>query len=124
MKSLKEYLKMILTAVICFAVNVVSGKKGQAEVIRTILTGGQAVSGNKDGHGTVLPDRNFLQHKNPKKEKLSFFGCKNLCNRSVLLKMYGDGTDFPVGPNTHIRAPDPNTGSNNIMQAAFLKIAA
>jgi cell division protein FtsL len=105
MKSLKEYFRMIITAVICFAVNLVSGKKGQAEVLQTVLTCGQAVSGKKKGQEAV--SANIKSSRKNQNMDLSFiYGWKTLSNRSSNLKRYGDKTDITIGSSTHIRAPD------------------
>ncbi|MDO4273691.1 MAG: hypothetical protein Q4D16_08475 [Eubacteriales bacterium] len=45
MKNIKKYFNMIITAVICFAMSLVPGKKANARVFR-LLADGQAVSRN------------------------------------------------------------------------------
>lgn len=43
MKKLKNYFKMIITAVICFAMSLIPGKKA-GKVMKNVFTDGQAVS--------------------------------------------------------------------------------
>ena len=45
MKNVKKYFKMIITAVICFAMCLIPGKKASAKVVK-VLADGQAVSHN------------------------------------------------------------------------------
>lgn len=44
MKKLKNYFKMLITAVICFAMSLIPQKRGQVGVIGKVLAEGQAVS--------------------------------------------------------------------------------
>lgn len=39
------------------------------------------------------------------------------------MEMYRDRTDFTVRAYTHIRAPDTNSGSNNVMHGTFFQVA-
>ena len=45
MKNVKKYFKLIITAVICFAMSLIPGKKANAKVVK-VLADGQAVSRN------------------------------------------------------------------------------
>lgn len=63
MKKVKKYFDMILTAVICFFMGLVPGKKGTGNVTK-VLTGGQGVLQNGRGgngnsvllHGWGVPE--------------------------------------------------------------------
>lgn len=70
MRKLKNYFKLIVTAVICFFVSFISGKK-ENEEMKKVLAGGQAFS----NHSSSEKNEFVWKAENRRNSKFSF------CNR-------------------------------------------
>lgn len=107
MRILKKYLKMMITAVICFVTCFLPKKKTETDVTAEPAKG-LAVSVGKD----VVPDTgNGLRRKGDKPPVLS------------TVEADGDGTDLAVSTYAHARAPDTCARGDDIMHISFFKIA-
>lgn len=126
MRKLKDCFHMILTAVICFAVNLFSRKPDNSAKENKVFLSCMKKSRNSvplqyekcgtetgKGSGSLsCSPGDFL--------KKVFFWLQGPGDR----KRYPDNADFTVCAYAHSRAPDACTGSDNIVHGSFLKVAA
>lgn len=97
MKKLKQYFEMIITAVICFAMSFVPGKKSGAKVEKVLAeVNGQAVLGcNKKNKFHVFPTVDVLGMM---KSVLNFFRIfrRRFFIKKVFYWMQGPGDRNPL----------------------------
>lgn len=113
MSKIKDYLKMIVTTMICFAMNMVPEK------FLSVFSGiGQAVAAHKKRSGKSYIMEAVEKNKQLKKTlQLSIIELKS----NSLFKTYIYNTDLTISPDPHGRSPDTGTGCNNIGHRIFLQ---
>ena len=113
MRKLKNYFKMMITAVICFVMNFVPGKKGK-EVLEKLLFG-QETSNQKGTEGFIVDSADTLVNAEnvPVCKKSLEIGYKN--NR---YKLYLNHVFVPaVGPGDWKHAVQENQDSDVVMHS-------
>lgn len=119
MKNIKKYFNMIITAVICFAMSIVPGKKANARVFR-LLADGQAVSRNTKGKMSNRRTENVFAMNNSNEFVFSSNGTgfkKSNSPRYYLKKVFfwlqgpGDRTE---GASLELRSPHAPPGSSPV----------
>lgn len=116
MSKIKDYLKMIVTTMICFAMNMVPDK------FLSAFTGvGQAVTVHENKYNIARKScimKSATKNKQLKKTlQLSIIESKSI----PLFKTYIYNTDLTISPDPHGRSPDTGTGCNNISHRIFLQ---
>ena len=116
MSKIKNYLKMIVTTMICFAMNMVPEK------FLSVFSGiGQAVAAHKKRYGIAGKSyimKSVTKNKQLKKTlQLSIIESKSI----PLFKSYIYNTDLTISPDPHGRSPDTGPGCNNIGHRIFLQ---
>ena len=116
MSKIKDYLKMIVTTMICFAMNMVPDK------FLSAFTGvGQAVTVHENKYniaGKSYIMKSATKNKQLKKTlQLSIIESKSI----PLFKTYIYNTDLTISPDPHGRSPDTGTGCTNIGHRIFLQ---
>lgn len=95
MKNVKKYFKLIITAVICFAMSLIPGKKANAKVIK-VLADGQAVSRYTE-RNSVNTNMNNVSVFNSSNETMTL---KSNSHRLYLKKVFywlqGPGDRIPL----------------------------
>lgn len=116
MSKIKNYLKMIVTTMICFAMNMVPEK------FLSVFAGvGQVVTVHENRYNTAGKNcvmEAVAKNKQLKKTlQLSMIESKSI----PLFKTYIYNTDLTISPDPHGRSPDTGTGCNNIGHGIFLQ---
>lgn len=116
MSKIKDYLKMIVTTMICFAMNMVPDK-----FLSAFTSVGQAVTVHENKYNIARKScimKSATKNKQLKKTlQLSIIESKSI----PLFKTYIYNTDLTISPDPHGRSPDTGTGCNNISHRIFLQ---
>lgn len=116
MSKIKDYLKMIVTTMICFAMNMVPDK-----FLSAFTSVGQAVTVHENKYNIAKKSyimKSATKNKQLKKTlQLSIIESKSI----PLFKTYIYNTDLTISPDPHGRSPDTGTGCNNIGHRIFLQ---
>ena len=116
MSKIKDYLKMIVTTMICFAMNMVPDK-----FLSAFTSVGQAVTVHENKYNIARKScimKSATKNKQLKTTlQLSIIELKSI----PLFKTYIYNTDLTISPDPHGRSPDTGTGCNNIGHRIFLQ---
>ena len=116
MSKIKDYLKMIVTTMICFAMNMVPEK------FLSVFSGiGQAVAAHKKRYG-IAGKRYIMEAVEKNKQLKKTLQLSSIESKSIpLFKTYIYNTDLTISPDPHGRSPDTGTGCHNIGNRIFLQ---
>ncbi|MDC7287222.1 hypothetical protein NXH76_05370 [Blautia schinkii] len=95
MKNVKKYFKMIITAVICFAMSLIPGKKANAKVIE-VLADGQAVSRNTERNSVNTRTENVSVFSRSNENVTRQSNCRRLYLKKVFYWLQGPGDRIPL----------------------------
>ena len=116
MSKINNYLKMIVTTMICFAMNMVPEK------FLSVFSGiGQAVAAHKKRYS--IAGKSYIMESATKNKQLKkTLQLSSIESKSIpLFKTYIYNTDLTISPDPHGRSPDTGTGCNNIGHRIFLQ---
>ena len=107
---------MIVTTMICFAMNMVPEK------FLSVFSGiGQAVAAHKKRYG-IAGKRYIMEAVEKNKQLKKTLQLSSIESKSIpLFKTYIYNTDLTISPDPHGGSPDTGTGCNNIGNRIFLQ---
>ncbi len=126
MRKIRDYFDMIFTAVVCFVINLFSGKS----VKNSMDKNQDVLSYAKRNRDSVPTECGKCGTETEKRTESVYFSPGDFLKK-VFFWMQGPGdrkrhlddTDFAACANAHGRSPDSCPGSDNVMHTAFSEVS-
>lgn len=126
MRKIRDYFDMIFTAVVCFVINLFSGKS----VKNSMDKNHNVLSYAKRNRDSVPTECGKCGTETEKRTESVYFSPGDFLKK-VFFWMQGPGdrkrhlddTDFAACANAHGRSPDARPGSDNVMHVAFSEVS-